>query len=161
MKQTLPRCVSAILVDNEIRVWVILQTLAHLLPIPRTRFPNKKSSSITKTTKRTLSLGYRLKSIHLRSKHQTGRDQIFPRCRPKQVCRQHQQRVEPPSCLVNTLGDKICRERAVELLLVLEWIMLLCIRHAVVDVTHTRVVRTYTHAVRLSMELGRTNTTLS
>ena len=77
------------------------------------------------------------------------------------MCSKDEQGVEPATSLVNTLGDKICRERAVELLLVLEWIVLLCIRHAVVDVTRTHVVRTYTHAVRLSMELGRTNTTLS
>ena len=37
--------------------------------------------------------------------------------------------VEPSSCLVNSLGDELCRELFVEKLLVLKRIVMLCERH--------------------------------
>lgn len=46
------------------------------------------------------------------------------------MCRKDEECVEPASSLIYRFGDKVCRERAFELLLVLERIMDLCVWHA-------------------------------
>ena len=47
----------------------------------------------------------------------------------KQQCRNRKQRVEPSSCLVYRLGNKVCRELLFEQIFVLKRIVVLCKRH--------------------------------
>ena len=57
-------------------------------------------------------------------------DAVFEGRFAKQQCGNCQKCVEPTTSLVNGLADEICREVAFKQILVFEWVMELCIRHA-------------------------------
>lgn len=62
----------------------------------------------------------------------TADDQVLPRRGAEKVRRKDEERVEPSTSLVHRLGDEVGRERLFELLLVLEGVVNLSIRHAVI-----------------------------
>ncbi len=56
-------------------------------------------------------------------------DNILERRCLEQRCRQDRESVEPPSGLVYAFGNEICRKICFKKLLILEGIVILCIRH--------------------------------
>ena len=72
-----------------------------------------------------------LKRNHSRGKDKASDNEILPWRLAEQMGREHEQRVEPPPSLVDTLRYEICWESPLEEFLILEWIMELSVRHAV------------------------------
>ena len=56
-------------------------------------------------------------------------DYILIRSLVEKQCGLSKKGVEPSSCLVNSLGDEVCRELLLEQVFILKWIMMLCKRH--------------------------------
>ena len=61
--------------------------------------------------------------------YMTKNDNVLVRCFVEQQGGDCQQGVEPSTCLVYSLGNKLCRELFLEGFFVLEWIVMLCERH--------------------------------
>ena len=61
--------------------------------------------------------------------YMTQNDNIFIRSFIKQQCRLCQQGIEPSTCLVYCLRNKLCRELLLKQFFILKWIMVLCKWH--------------------------------
>ena len=61
--------------------------------------------------------------------HMAQNNNILIRSLIKQQCRLSQQRIEPSTSLVNSLGNELCRELLLKQLFIFKWIMMLCKWH--------------------------------
>ena len=66
----------------------------------------------------------------IRGEYQSIHNEIFPCWFIKQSCGKYHEGVEPTSCLIESLGDKVSWKTRLKSFLVLKGIMRLCVGHA-------------------------------